>query len=182
MPATNDAPAQFPSPGEVRLIRVLPGPIERVWQFLTDPAKRRRWFTDGPMELKPGGKMRLHFRHKNISPDEVPPPDFAKYHDPGDYMDGTVLECEPPRLLRFSWDEGSDSDVTFELTPEGDKVRLILTHRNRGKAVAEAGGYAIGWHTHLAMLAPLLEGRPLPPFWGTHARIKQRYAAGGPTA
>lgn len=173
---SNDSPAQFPAPGEVILIRILPGPIERVWQFLTDPAKRRRWFTDGPMELKAGGRMRLHFRHKNISPDEIPPPDFAKYHDPGEQMDGTVLDCQPPRLLRITWGEGEKSDVTFELTPEGEKVRLVLTHRNRGDAIAEAGGYAIGWHTHLTMLVALAENRPPPPFWATHGRIVQAYA------
>ncbi len=28
-------PAQFPAPGEIRFIRTLPGPIDRVWQYLT---------------------------------------------------------------------------------------------------------------------------------------------------
>ncbi|HYC72037.1 MAG TPA: SRPBCC family protein [Opitutaceae bacterium] len=179
MKIDNQAHGQFSAPGEVRLIRLLPGPIERVWQFLTDPAKRRRWFTDGPMELKPGGGMRLHFRHKNIAPDEVPPPDYAQYHDPGAHMDGTVLECEPPRLLRYTWGEGGRSDVTFELTPEGRQVRLVLTHRCRGDAVEDVGHYAVGWHTHLTILLALLADQPAPPFWGTHARLTKEYESRG---
>jgi len=35
----------------IRVIRgQLPGPIERVWEYLTDPDKRARWFAGGPME------------------------------------------------------------------------------------------------------------------------------------
>jgi hypothetical protein len=30
-PIDNQALARFPAPGEVRLVRLLPGPIERVW-------------------------------------------------------------------------------------------------------------------------------------------------------
>ena len=52
----NDDRAQFPTPGEIRIMRTLPGPIERVWTYLTDPAKRAKWFAGGPMELRAGGK------------------------------------------------------------------------------------------------------------------------------
>ena len=55
----NDQPAQFPAPGEIRLMRTLPGPIERLWQYLTDPEKRSRWFAGGPMELKADDERNL---------------------------------------------------------------------------------------------------------------------------
>ena len=69
----NDQPAQSTAPGEIRILRTLPGPIERLWQYLTDPEKRSRWFAGGPMELKVGGKVELLFQHKKIAPAEVPP-------------------------------------------------------------------------------------------------------------
>ena len=43
----NDDRAQFTAPGEIRIMRTLPGPAERIWTYLTDPEKRRRWFAGG---------------------------------------------------------------------------------------------------------------------------------------
>lgn len=172
----NDQPAQFPAPGEIRIMRTLPGPIERLWQYLTDPEKRSRWFAGGPMELRAGGKMELLFRHKDIAPTEVPPAQYAEMHESGWKMAGTVLRCEPPRVLSYTFDE--NSDVTFELIPqdkEDKSVLLILTHRARGDDVKSLTGYASGWHTHFAILIALLEETPLPPFWSTHGRLKAEY-------
>jgi hypothetical protein len=45
----------------VRLERVLPGPIERVWAYLTDSKKRGRWFASGPMDLRLGGEVSSGF-------------------------------------------------------------------------------------------------------------------------
>lgn len=173
MKINNDDHGKFTAPGEVRLTRLLPGPIERVWDYLTDPEKRARWFAGGPMELKAGGKLKLHFRHKNISPNETPPEQYLQYHDPGDHMDGRVLRCEPPRVLSYTF--GEHSDVTFELTPQGKQVLLVLTHRSRGEDIPEISNYASGWHTHFSILLALLEDAPPPPFWATHARLKAEY-------
>ena len=68
----NDQPGEFTKPGEVRIVRLLPGPIERIWDYLTDPEKRAKWFAGGPMEPRQGGKVELFFHHKNIAPDETP--------------------------------------------------------------------------------------------------------------
>jgi len=169
----NDDRAQFPAPGEIRIMRTLPGPIERLWSYLTDPEKRSRWFAGGPMELRVGGKMELFFHHKNIAPTETPPAEFAEVHDKGFKMPGTILRCEPPRVLSYTFDE--DSDVTFELIPQDDKVLLILTHRSRGEDLPSLSGYASGWHTHLSLLLALLENTTPPPFWATHGRLKAEY-------
>lgn len=169
----NDQPGEFRGPGEVRLVRTLPGPIERVWEFLTDPEKRARWFAGGPMEPRAGGKMELFFRHANIVPDETPPAEAKQYHDPGAAMPGTVLRWEPPHVLSYTFDE--NSDVTFELTTQGKSVVLVLTHRARGDDLPFLSGYASGWHTHLTHLIALLEGAPRPPFWPTHLRLKAEY-------
>ncbi len=163
----------FNGPAEVRLIRTLPGPIERVWDFLTDPEKRARWFAGGPMEPRPGGKVSLHFQHKNLAPDEVPPDHYKDVHENGFEMPGTILRWEPPRLLSYTFDD--DSDVTFELTPAGQNVVLVLTHRSRGEDIPHLSGYASGWHTHFAILTALLNDTPPPPFWATHRELKVAY-------
>lgn len=170
---TNEQLGQFRGQGEVVLVRVLPGPIERVWDYLTDPEKRARWFAGGPMEPKAGGKAELFFLHKNIAPDETPPDDHKQVQDPGFKMTVTVLRWEPPHVLSYTFDD--ESDVTFELTTEGKQVRLVLTHRSRGTDLPFLSGYAGGWHTHLAQLIALLEGAPRPPFWPMHARLKVEY-------
>lgn len=170
----NEQHGKFITPAEVRLVRTLPGPIERVWEFLTDPEKRARWFAGGVCEAKVGGKNDLVFQHKNLSPNEEPPAQYKKMNDEGMKMPSTILRCEPPRLLSYTFDD--DSDVTFELTPQGKEVLLVLTHRARGEDVPSIPGYASGWHTHFALLTAILEGTPPPAFWAMHHRLKAEYA------
>jgi uncharacterized protein YndB with AHSA1/START domain len=173
MKIDNTEYGKFTSPGEVRIVRLLPGPIERVWEYLTNPEKRARWFAGGPMELKAGGKYTLNFKHKNLSPGEEPPGEYRQVQDPGVTFEGTVLRSDPPRLLAYTFDE--ESEVTFELTPQDNKVVLVLTHRSKGVDLPSLHGYASGWHTHLALLIAILEGAPLPKFWAMHARLKPEY-------
>lgn len=170
----NDALGDFNPPGEVRLTRLLPGPIERVWAFLTDPKKRARWFCGGVLEQKPGGKVEFAMCHKNLAPGETPPKAYAEVHDPGVTFAGRVLRCEPPRLLTYTFGS-KQSEVTFELTPQGKQVLLLLTHRTRGPERAELGSYASGWHTHLAQLVAQMEGRPRPPFWPPLGKLRAKY-------
>ena len=170
----NEQLGKFTAPDEICIVRTLRGPIERVWDYLVDPEKRARWFCGGPMEAREGGKLRLDFCQKNIAPQETPPDDHKQYHDPGVSVEGKVLRWEPPRLLRYTFG-GDNSDVTFELTPQGKAVLLVLTHRSRGQDSPFLHGFAGGWHTHLAQLIALLEGAPRPPFWPLHARLKEEY-------
>ena len=66
--------------------------------------------------------------------------------------------------------------MTFELTPQGKQVLLVLTHRTRGaEEEAELCNYASGWHTHLSLLIAQLEEKPRPPFWATHAKLVVEY-------
>jgi uncharacterized protein YndB with AHSA1/START domain len=177
----NEAFGKFTGPAEVRLVRTLPGPIERVWQYLTDPEKRARWFCGGVLEQKAGGKVEFAMVHKNLAPDEKPPAKYAAVQDPGITFEGRVLRCEPPRLLVYTFGS-DDSEVTFELSPQGDKVQLVLTHRTRGaEEQSELTNYASGWHTHLSLLLALLEGTPRPPFWATHAKLVAEYEKLRPT-
>jgi uncharacterized protein YndB with AHSA1/START domain len=171
----NDEHGKFTGPAEVRLVRMLPGPIERVWQYLTDPEKRARWICGGVLEQKAGGKVEFNMVHKNLAPDETPPAKYAQVQDPGVTFEGRVLRCEPPRLLVYTFGS-DDSEVTFELTPQGKQVQLVLTHRVRGaEEQAELTNYSTGWHTHLAFLLAELEGTPRPKLWAMHARLTAEY-------
>ncbi len=171
----NEQPGEFTGPAEVRIVRTLPGPIERVWDYLTDPKKRARWFASGQMEQRVGGKMRLDFRHKDLAPDETPPEEHKASHDPGHGFDGTVTRCEPPHVLAFTFGSDGESVATFELTPQGDKVLLVLTHRSTGGDLPYMASFGAGWHTHFAHLIALLESAPRPPFWPMYIALKADY-------
>jgi len=161
------------APDAIRLERLLPGPIERIWAFLTESDKRARWLAAGEMELKPGGKVELNFDHNRISPEPTP----AKYRDMPMGFTGKVMRCEPPRLLMFSWMEshGSHSEVTFELAERADKVLLTITHRkleDRNALLSVSGG----WDVHVGILEDVLTDQAPRGFWSSHARREQEYA------
>ena len=156
----------------VRLERVLPGPIERVWAYLTESEKRKTWLAAGPMELRVGGGVELTFNNTELTPHREAPPD--KYKEAGcAVVRGRVTRCDPPRLLSYTWGE-SESEVTFELAPEGENVLLVLTHRrlpDRTTMVSVAGG----WHAHVGIMIDRLNSREPRPFWSTHARLEAEY-------
>jgi uncharacterized protein YndB with AHSA1/START domain len=162
-------------PGTVRLERVLPGPIERVWAYLTEPEKRGKWLASGTMELRVGGQVELVFNHSELSAEKTPPDEYGKYES-CTFQDGRVTRCEPPRLLSYTWGSapGEKSEVTFELSASGKDVLLIVTHRrlrDRGEMV----GVASGWHSHLGILDDQLNGREPRPFWTTFVKTKAEY-------
>lgn len=164
------------APDTVRFERVLPGPIERVWAYLTESEKRGRWLASGEMKLRPGGSAEFHFKHQTLSPQPEAVPDKYRQYENGVSFSGRVVRSEPPRLLVFTWPEedGTESEVTFELAGRGDEVLLTLTHRRlRSREVRLS--VAAGWHTHLGILADRLAGREPRPFWSTHARLEAEY-------
>ena len=161
--------------GTVRLERMLPGPMEQVWAYLTESEKRGKWFASGPMELRPGGKIELHFHNSTLAPaDEATPERFQQYE--GMISSGRVVRCEPPHLLVFNWIEapGVESEVTFELADRDGEVLLVLTHRrlpNRSEMVSVASG----WHAHLGVLIDQLSGREPRQFWSRIERLEAEY-------
>lgn len=169
----NKTPDEFGAiaePGTFRIERVLPGPIERLWSYLTDPEKRRTWFGAGPMELRVGGRVGLQFRFDELSAEKTPL-DKTNECDVG----GRVTRCDPPRLLSYTWGEQQDaSEVTFELFPRGRDVLLVITHRrlgDRGTMISVASG----WHAHLGLLADQMNGRRPRPFWSTKTQLATEY-------
>jgi uncharacterized protein YndB with AHSA1/START domain len=103
--------------------KVLPYPPEKIWHTLTQSELIARWLM--PNDFAPVVGHRFNFRTRPM----------------GDW-DGVVhcevLVCEPPRLLRYSWKGGSDSNpdygsrldttVTWTLTPGQGGTHLRMAH------------------------------------------------------
>jgi uncharacterized protein YndB with AHSA1/START domain/DNA-binding transcriptional ArsR family regulator len=81
---------------------------------------------------------------------------------------GTVVESAPPTRLVTTWaapdaaPTTEPSQVTFDIEPYGDIVRLTVTHENLADE-AERAGAAAGWAAVLSNLKSLIEtGHALP--------------------
>jgi uncharacterized protein YndB with AHSA1/START domain len=164
------------SEDSVRIERLLPGPIERVWAYLTESDKRRQWLASGEMTLRVGEPVELLFRHAELSeaPGD-PPPRYAAMKD-GHLNTGHITACEPPRLLAYTWAEnhGDHSEVRFELAERGGEVLLTVIHtRLDGRDTMRS--VAAGWHTHLDILVDRMHGRAPANFWTTYERVAAEY-------
>lgn len=160
----------------LRFERLLPGPIDRVWSYLTDGEKRGTWLAAGEMDLRVGGKVEHVFDNSKLTKnaDDTPPAKYAEFAGES-RMHGVITAIDAPRLLAYTWSEASgESEVTFELSQEGSKVKLVLTHR-RIATREDLIGAAGGWHTHLDILADRLEGREPRRFWATHMAHEAEY-------
>lgn len=157
-------------PGTFRIKRVLPGPVERLWTYITDPEKRQKWFGAGLMEMRVGGQVGLQFRFNQLSSEKTSPEETNECD-----LNGRVTQWEPPRLLSYTWGaESNSSEVTFELFPRGQDVLLVITHRrlgDRGTMISVASG----WHTHLGLLSDHLNKVVARPFWSTRALMMAEY-------
>lgn len=167
----------FTEPGTIRFERLLAGPIERVWAYLTESEKKAKWLAAGEIEPRVGGKVELQFRHNDLSETDDPIPEKYKHMQDGTYFTGRVTQWNPPRLLSYTWGEetGEESEVTFELIPKEEKVLLVLTHRRLGDDPATLISVASGWHTHLGILADQLSGKEPRGFWTVHNRMEREY-------
>lgn len=162
------------APATVKIERLMPGPAERLWSYLVDADKRMLWFSAGDTLRKDAGATLL-FKHSNIT-DEPTPERYAEMDEGGVKAAVRVTEFDPPRVLAYTWPNGEhESEVRFELFPEGDKVRLVLTHE-RLKDMDEQVGVSSGWHAHLDALAALLEGGKPQGFWSNVQRLEKEYA------
>jgi uncharacterized protein YndB with AHSA1/START domain len=141
-------PGQMGTAATVRFERALPGPIERVWAFLTDTARLPGWFGNGTIEARAGGAVRFMDGH----------------------VHGTVTQWDPPHKLAYTWNvfnPGQDrsdypeSYLTITLEARGDEVLLTLTHLPVLERFEKQN--AMGWHTYLDMLDAAIRGEPIEP-------------------
>ena len=139
------------------LVRHLPGPIGRVWAYLTDPKFLVKWLSDGIVADLIGGEVRF---------------------DMG--ATGRVTVFEPPHVLEYTWNELelsrgkiADTLVRWELSEEGNGVRLTLTHSRLPEN--EVVTHSAGWHAFLHRLSACVDGRAPEPIDELYARFKAEY-------
>src|SRR4051812_15979535 len=157
------------APDTIRLERTLDAPVETVWRYLTEANLRREWFMGGS-DARADGEFELLNDHDNLSSDDVPYPEsYAPYK--GSTWKEKVIHFEPPRLLATTFQSGKNGTVTYELVPEGDRTRLVLTHSGITSGTG-AQDFGTGWNSHLTVLEERLAGRGVKDFWALHARSR----------
>jgi uncharacterized protein YndB with AHSA1/START domain len=171
---------------QVRFVRRLPHPVERVWAALTDPAELRMWWGATDLDLVDGGRFGLRW----LNTDE---------HGNVATLDGTITKLDPPRLLEISaaWGftgsdtPGTQTTLTWELDPDGDQTLLRFTNTvaaptqpasTEGPTSADTRT-AAGWHLHLDALATILAGgevdiaHPEPLVEPIHQAYAEKYGS-----
>ncbi len=165
------------APDTILLERLLPGPIERVWEYLTDSEKLSIWLGAARIEQRAGTSFVLTMRNSDLSSvKETTPPQYAKY-DGTHISECEITRCDPPRILAFLWGKPSDGqqqEVTIALSAKGEGVLLQLTHRCLSGS-KHMQGFAAGWHAHLRFLEARMEGREPGGFWQNFSQIEAAY-------
>lgn len=156
------------APETVRIQRLLPGPVERIWSYLTEGEMRRQWLAAGDMALQVGAPFELVWRNDELTdPPGRRPEGFAEEQR----MQSRITELDPPRRLAFAWGEG---DVSFDLEPKGDHVLLTVIHRgifDRANMLM----IGAGWHMHLDTLVARAKGETPESFWDGWSRLRAEY-------
>jgi uncharacterized protein YndB with AHSA1/START domain len=164
-----DAYGVLTEPATLKIQRLLPGPIERIWAYLTDGNLRRQWLAAGEMEMKVDAAFELVWRNDELAnPPGQRPPGFPDEHR----MQSRITKIDPPRKLAIAWN--GSGDVSFELEPKGDAVLLTVIHR-RLPDRATLLKVGPGWHMHLDILVARATGKEPEPFWNGWNRLRADY-------
>jgi uncharacterized protein YndB with AHSA1/START domain len=167
--ATLDLYGVLTEPATLKIERRLPGPIERVWKYLTDSDLRRQWLAAGEMELAVGAPFEFVWRNDELTdPPGQRPPGAADEHR----LQCQITDLDPPRKLAFTW--GRSGGVSIQLTELGDQVLLTLVHRRLSDRDSLLNVSA-GWHMHLDLLVAKVTGASTEPFWDGCSRLRSDY-------
>jgi len=153
----------------LRIQRRLPGPIERVWAYLTDSDLRRQWLASGTMPLQAGASFELVWRNDELSMSADERPDGFAAESRATCQ---FIEVEPLRRMRYIWP--GVGEVSMELEAAGSDVLLTVTHR---QLVGERLilNVSAGWHAHLALLVARLDNTVAPSLWATWKKVRAEY-------
>lgn len=129
---------------DLRYVRRLKAPIERVWAAITIPERIADWFAtaDVQIEMRLGGAYRLRFGSE------------------GPYAEGEITAFDPPRLLEHTWPDPPQPPgrVRYELEVDGDGC--VLRFASLGVPAPYIGSLA-GWHIFLDAIEPSIGGVPV---------------------
>ena len=167
--ATLDRYGVLIEPTTLKIQRLLPGPIERVWAYLTESELRRQWLAGGAMKMEVGAPVELVWRNDELTDRVGNRPAGAA---PEVRMQSRIVELDPPRKLAIVW--GATGSVSFDLTSSGSEVLLTIVHRGIADR-ASMLNLGPGWHAHLDILAARLAGTEPEPFWDARLRLKAEY-------
>jgi uncharacterized protein YndB with AHSA1/START domain len=156
-------------PATLKIQRLLPGPMDRIWDYLTKSELRRQWLAAGEMEMIVGAPFELIWRNDELTdwPGKRPPGASDEHR-----MESRITALDPPHRLAIAW-KGS-GEVSFELTPQDGQVLLTVVHR-RLPDRATLLSVSAGWHMHLDLLVAGTTGANREPFWDGWSRLKQDY-------
>ena len=156
-------------PNTLKIERLLPGPIERIWGYLTDSDLRKQWLAAGRMEGQAGAPLELVWRNDELNdPPSQRPVGFPEEQR----MQCLIKEFDPPRRLVITW--SGSGDVSFELEPKGKEVLLTVIHRRMPDRAALLM-FGAGWHMHLDILVARATGKTPDPFWDGWRRLQSDY-------
>ena len=173
--ATLNAYGVLTEPDTLTIQRLLPGPIERVWAYLTESDLRRQWLAAGKMEMSVSAPFEFVWRNDELTdPPGERPPGYSEEHR----MQSRITELDPPRRIAFTWRDSGN--VSIELEPMGTKVLLTLIHRRLPDRPTLLGVSA-GWHLHLDVLTTRVAGEEPEPFWDGWSRLRAEYDRRIPT-
>lgn len=137
-------------PEAVELEIVIAAAADTVWQALVSPEHRAAWWSYLELDPRPGGIVVERWR--NDAGREVT-------------TSGHILELEPPRRLRCTWqddDWSAFTEVELELRSENETTRVSLRHagweRLGGDGARRAAAHRTGWWLHLDNLKSYAEG------------------------
>src|SRR5688572_30680005 len=98
--STIDAYGVVSEPATLTMQRLLPGPVERIWGYLTESDLRRRWLAAGEMTLEVGAPFEFVWRNDELTdPPGARPDGFGGEHR----MQSRITELDPPRRIAFTW-------------------------------------------------------------------------------
>ena len=122
---------------------------EKVFEAIMKPEiARRYWGHENVSAWTPGSRWE-HIRDDDSRPVQIV---------------GEVVEVAPPTRLVITWaapsqaaDPDSTSRVTFDIQPDGDRVRLTVSHEDLEAGSGMASGVSKGWPLVLSSLKSYLE-------------------------
>jgi uncharacterized protein YndB with AHSA1/START domain len=128
---------------ELRFVRPLSHPLDKVWKAVTTPSGLATWFPfDVVGERATGAPLTFVFREGEAEP-----------------FSGSMVEFTPRSAMELAWE--GDERLRLELEPTDSGCTLTLI--NRFDEIGKAARDAAGWHACLDALSASLSGSSIDP-------------------